>query len=287
MWTRGQVNKGNGYAEIVRDGSNVPVKIIPVRPHRVTPEILRNDDESQGLSRGDLIYHVAFDLSDKTSSHDYSEPELKVPCEDMLDMRSKLTKEGITGIGVIQQAREGIGLGIQAERFGANYYGTMGMPRVVVNMLSKMGPEDQKRFRKQWSEIYGSKNNPEDIAILPGGEAKLHILDLNPNDADLLNTRKFTVEEIARWYGLPPHLLQLISSSSSASLEQLGVEFVNYSLMPWLKRQEEELMVKLLTEEDLRAGIQIRYDVDNLQKRGSGFPDVCLCQNDAVWFHDE
>jgi len=266
LMTRGQVNAGNGYAEIVRDGRDNPVSILPIRPHRVTPRILR--EPLNGFDKGDLVYEVSFDEDDRSLYRKSAEDSSSVMLHsrDVLDFRSKLTHEGITGLGVISYARESIGLGIQAERFGAKYYGREGMPKIIINVLSRMNEAAQRDFRKQWKDIYGQNSNPEDIAILPDGEAKIHVLDLNPNDADLLNTRKFTVEEIARWYGVPPYLLQLMINSGSVSLEQLGVEFVNYSLMPWLCRQEEELEAKLLSPEEQREGFRIRYDVDNLQK---------------------
>lgn len=269
LMTRGQVNAGNGYAEIVRDGNNKPVEIVPFLPRQVEPEVLRQDDPLEGFKRGDLVYKITFEDSDReirSRQSDESKNTMTLHSKDVLDFRSKLTHQGITGMGVISHARDSIGMGIQAERFGAEYFGSKGMPRLIVNVLGKMTGEAQKEFRRQWKELYGNASNPEDMAILPDGEAKITILDLNPNDADLLNNRRFSVEEIARWYGIQTHLLQLMMNGGSINLEQFGVEFVNYSLMPWLHRQQEEYNAKLLTRDELARGLVIRYDVDNLQK---------------------
>lgn len=267
--TRGQVNRGNGYAEIVRDGGGQVAALLPIRPHRVTPKILTAGMAELGFEAGDLVYEIAEDSDDRDIRAQRRDKQGRkvtyLGADEVLDIRSKLTHEGIVGMGVVAHAAETIGLGLRTEEFGAKYYGTNGMPRIIINVLSKMSADAQRDFRKQWQETYGENSDPSSVAVLPDGEAKIHVLDLNPNDADLLNTRKFTVEEVARWYGLPAHLLQQVINGST-DLEQQGVEFVNYSLMPWLHRQQEEFDTKLLSEEERAQGYCIRYDIDNLQK---------------------
>lgn len=94
---------------------------------------------------------------------------------------------------------------------------------------------------------------------------KLHQLGVPPEDAQFLETRKFTIADVARWFNLPVHMLKDLERSTHNNIEHQGIEFVKYSLRPWLIKFEQEYESKLLTEEQIRSGrYQIRHNANAL-----------------------
>ena len=225
-----QVNAGNAYSMIERrqiDGK--PVALWPVHYTRVTPR--RAVD-------GGLLYEVRND-NDKP---DY------IDAADMLHCPSMMSDDGIMGKGVIRNARESIGFGLATERYGANWFQGQGIPRVIVSHPSKLSPEARMNFRKEWREIHGGATGDR-VALLAEG-ATISPLNLSQEDSQFLQTRQHNIEEIARWYGVPPHKLQHLLRATFSNIEEQNIDFVIDSLIPWLKIWEQELWRKLLTPEE-------------------------------------
>lgn len=233
MW-QWQVNSGNAYAEIVREGDRPDGAVIalwPLAPWRVRME---RDDS------GSLYYTV---LNEETRKWDELEPER------MLHIPSVITMDGITGKGVIAHARESIGAGLAMVKYGANWFGDNGgVPRVVVEHSGKWDDTQRSAFRKEWAEVHSGPEGSK-IAVLGGG-AKANPLTISAEDSQFLETQQHTVEEIARWYGVPPHMLQHLLRATFNNVENLGIEFVQYSLIPWLRVWEQCVWQKLLTPDE-------------------------------------
>lgn len=227
-----QVNRGNFYAEIQRETGmdRRPVAYWPIHSSRVT--VLRDAETDE------LVYKVA---------NNRGEPSF-IPARDMLHVPSMISDDGIIGKGVIQHARESIGFGIATERHGANWFGKGAVPRIVINHTGKMDTEARAEFRKEWAEIYGGPDGSK-VALL-GADATVTPISVSAEDSQFLFTRQHNVEEIARWYGVPPHMLQHLLRSTHNNIEHQGIEFVVYSLIPWLKLWEQEYWAKTLTEEE-------------------------------------
>lgn len=225
-----QVNAGNAYAIIERDALTLrPVNLWPVHYTRVTP---RYDDA------GSLVYEVREELG-KPRYYDAA---------DVLHVQSMMTDDGILGKGVIRAARESIGFGLATERYGANWFQGQGIPRIVVSHPSKLSPEARMNFRKEWKEIHAGPTGDR-VALLQEG-ATLTPLSISQEDSQFLETRQHNIEEIARWYGVPPHMLQDLRRATFSNIEHLAIEFVKHSLVPWLKLWEQQLALKLLTPEE-------------------------------------
>lgn len=229
MW-QWQVNWGNAYAEIEREG-NVPdgkvVSLWPLHPERVEP--CRDVN-------GVLYYKVA--------SQDGGEP-VELEAWQMLHIPSILTGDGIVGLGVISHARETIGVGIAQEKSGAHALGGGNMPRMALEGAGDWNDDTRKSFRKEIDEIYAGADGSK-IALLKG-TAKLVPLSFNAQDSQFLENREFNIDEVARWYGIPPHLLQHLLRATFNNIEELGINFVQYSLIAWLKIWEQSIAQKLLT----------------------------------------
>jgi HK97 family phage portal protein len=232
MW-QWQVNWGNAYAEIVREGDDpeAPLESLwPIHPSRV--EVCR--DES------DYLYYKVREERGGGS--------VELDPWRMLHIPSIITYDGVSGHGVIGHARESIGAGIAAEKYGAHWFGGAAVPRAVIKTAGTWQPEARKAFREEWEEIYGSPDGHR-IALLQGG-ADITPLSLSAEDSQFLETRQFGIEEIARWYGIPPHMLQHLLRATFNNIEHLGINFVQYSLIPWLRIWEQCVWQKLLTESE-------------------------------------
>jgi HK97 family phage portal protein len=224
-----QVNAGNTYAEITRR-NGIAAELWPIHYSRVRVVI---DDETD-----ELLYEVRSDGGRK----DY------IPMANMLHVPSMMTDDGISGKGVIRHARESIGMGLATEKYGAAWFGKGGIPRIVVEMPQTWQPDARAAFREEWATVYGGPDASR-VALLQGG-AKAVPINVTNEDIQFLVTRQHNVEEIARWYGVPPHMIQHLLRATFNNIEHLGIDFVTYSLMPWLKLWEQELWAKLLTEEE-------------------------------------
>lgn len=243
-----QVNAGNAYSMIERRQiDSQPVSLWPVHYTRVTPR--RADD-------GGLIYEVR---------NDNAKPSY-VDSMDMLHCPSMMSDDGIMGKGVIRNARESIGFGLATERYGANWFQGQGIPRVIVSHPSKLSPEARMNFRKEWREIHGGATGDR-VALLAEG-ATVAPLNLSQEDSQFLQTRQHNIEEIARWYGVPPHKLQHLLRATFSNIEEQNIDFVIDSLIPWLKIWEQELWRKLLTPEE-QASMFFEFNVMALLRGNS------------------
>jgi HK97 family phage portal protein len=231
MW-QWQVNRGNCFAEIVREGDDQEgdlVALWPIAPTRVKIE----RDEL-----GNLIYEVRMNAG---------EPSLYLEPWQMFHVPSIITHDGIAGHGVIEHARETVGSGIAMEKYGANWFGQNGgVPRIIIQHQQKWDDTQRKAFREEWMAMQGGPDGSK-VAILGGG-AEAKPISISAEDSQFLETRQFNIEEIARWYGVPPHLLQHLLRATYNNVENLGLDFVKYSLLPWLKLWEQAIWHKLLRE---------------------------------------
>lgn len=221
-----QINAGNCYSEIQRNARDFPVALWPIHHSRV--RVIRDDSEQ-------LLYEVRNNDGTKV----YIEPE------NMLHVQSTMSDDGITGKGVIRQAREAIGFGIITEQYGAAWFSTGGIPRVVVESPSKWTPESRANFRKEWQEIYGGSDASR-VGLMTEG-SKLHQLNIAQEDSQFLTTRQHNIEEISRWYGVPPHKIGHLLRATFSNIEHQSIEYVTDSLLPWLVQWEQALNNKLLT----------------------------------------
>jgi HK97 family phage portal protein len=231
-----QINWGNGFAEIERNlRTGEPLALWPIHAGRVNattkydteefetyPYKVRNDDGSFALMRRSELLHIP----------------------------GVFPEDGHWGKGVIEYARESIGGALAVDRHGYAYFGSGAQPKALIKLPASMinDPEKRKLWRKEWNEIHSAPDSSE-VAILPPDGEYQHISITN-EDSQFLETRKFSVSDIARWYRLPAHMLgEYEKAASYASVEMQGIEFVTYSLMPWLRKWEGQLNLKLLTPE--------------------------------------
>lgn len=239
---------GNAYAEIRKDNAGRVASLDLMDPNDVQPERVK----------GKLRYkYKVSDVLDSTTV-------FHVP---------GLGWDGVQGYSPITIARQSIGLGIAAERFGASFFGGDGWPAVAAEFPGKMTPEAQDRFRASWKQTFSGAEKGHRLAVLEQG-MKLNAFGLSQKDSQFLETRAFQVEEICRLYRVPQHkLFHKPNERPGGNMEQEDVEFVQDTLRPWTIRIEQEINRKLIPERErpdlyaeflldgrLRGDIKTRYD---------------------------
>jgi HK97 family phage portal protein len=203
----------------------------------------------------------------------------KVPNHDIVHIRRFSLPAALVGLSPIQQARQAIGLGLAADRYGARYFGDSANPSAVLSTDQDLPEATAERAQKSWIASHGGRRHP---AMLSGG-LKYEAISITPEESQFLQTRQFQAGEIAMLYGIPPHMLGQTDRTTSwgSGIEQQGIGFVRYTLRPWLSCIEAALstllprnqMVKFDVKDLLRGDILARYQAYN-QGRTGGFLSV-------------
>lgn len=173
-----------------------------------------------------------------------------------------LSMDGIEGKSPIQIARESIGLGMSMQKFGARFFGKGANPDFILEHPAKLSPQAISNIKSEWKRDASGIANSHLPRVVEEG-MKVTKLSLAPEESQFLESRKFQITEIARWFRLPPHMIGDLSNSTFSNIEQQDIGFVKYSLSPWLKRWEQELNRKLLNESEKKDTF-IEFNLDGL-----------------------
>ena len=216
---------GNAYAQISWDSITGRVTgLWPMRPDRM--KIKRVDGQLEYTYQSETLGFFTF-----------------TP-QNVLHIKG-MSINGVTGLSPIGYAREAIGLGLAAEDFGSRFFANDARPGIVLEHPGRLSEQGYKRLKKDWVSKYGGLPNKHKVALLEEG-IKVHEIGIPPEDAQFLETRKFQVNEIARIFRIPPHMIGDLERSTFSNIEQQSLEFVIHTIRPWLVRWEQALNKKLL-----------------------------------------
>jgi HK97 family phage portal protein len=224
---------GNAYAEIERNGAGRVVSLWPLLPDRTEP--------FRDVQDGKIKYRTILEHGES----------VVLPSELVLHIPG-LSFNGLVGRSPIQLQRESIGLSLSTEKYGQAFFANGARPGGVLEHPSKLTEEAQKRLRTSWNEMHQGLEKQHRIAILEEG-MQYKPIGLPPDDSQFLETRKFQVTEIARIFRVPPHMLADLERATYSNIEQQSLEFVTYTLRPWLVRWEQALFSKLFTPSEQNA----------------------------------
>lgn len=236
------INFGNAYAEIVRAGNQI-VELWPIHPTRCRPARNANG----------LYYEVTLN-SGQIEPFDKSE---------ILNIVGHLSTDGITGRGVIDFARECIGAALANQDYQSAYFSNGAVPRGVVTHPNKMPPEARNQFREEWNKIHRGGGNYGKLAILWEG-MKYEAISDNAQESDAINKMRFSTEEVARWYDLPPHVIRDLTRSTNNNIESEQRSLLIDSYGPRITRVEASLHQQLLTKQQQRSNYYFKFNVDAL-----------------------
>lgn len=218
-------NWGNSYSEIVEDRGEII--LWPIHPSRV--------DKPRITESGRKVYDVRNDKG----------PPTVLDASEMLHIPGALSEDGISGKGIISLARESIGGAIATDRHGAAFFGNGARPGGVLSHPTKLEEAARNNLRREWKHVHGGPDKAGDIAVLYEGVTYTPISVPN-NDAQFLETRTFNITEIARWYRVPPYMLADLTKATYSNVEFMGIEFVIYTMLPWLRRWEDGINRQLI-----------------------------------------
>ncbi len=251
---------GNAYAQIIRNGRGEVIALYPLMPDRMTVD---RD------SRGRIYYEYARSESDANTLGKKSSVILSP--EDVFHIPG-LGFDGLVGYSPIAMAKQAIGMGLACDEYGASFYQNGAQPGGVLEHPNVL--KDPKRVRESWNAIYQGSKNAHRIAVLEEGMTYKPIT-ISPEQAQFLETRKFQIDEIARIFRVPPHMIGDLEKSSFSNIEQQSLEFVKYTLAPWISRWEQAIQRSLLLMSE-RTRYFARFNVEGLlrgdyQSRMNGY----------------
>lgn len=180
--------------------------------------------------------------------------------------------DGLVGYSPIAVAKNAIGLSIATEEYGAKFFANGATPGGILEYSGVI--KDPDSVRGAWNRGFGGSSNSSKVAVLEEG-MKYTPISISPDEAQFLDTRKFQISEIARIFRVPPHLIGDLEHSTFSNIEQQSLEFVTYSLQPWLVRWEQGICRALLSEDE-KKDYFAKFNVDGLlrgdyQSRMSGY----------------
>ena len=251
---------GNAYAQIIRNGRGEVIALYPLMPDRMTVD---RD------ARGRIYYEYTRSDSDANTLGKKSSVILSP--EDVFHIPG-LGFDGLVGYSPIAMAKQAIGMGLACDEYGAAFYQNGAQPGGVLEHPNVV--KDPKRVRESWNAIYQGSRNAHRIAVLEEGMTYKPIT-ISPEQAQFLETRKFQIDEIARIFRVPPHMIGDLKKSSFSNIEQQSLEFVKYTLAPWISRWEHAIQRSLLLMSE-RTRYFARFNVEGLlrgdyQSRMNGY----------------
>ena len=218
---------GNAYSEIRPGAAGAVTELWPLHPSRMKVERIEN---------GRLRYKYREESGAET-----------VYTQDQIMHLRWLSDDGVNGMVPIELARDAIGLARACEIHGAAFFGNGARPGVVLSTDNTISAEAAEMLRNNWERMHRVAERSNRTAVLMGGLKPVE-LGGNNQEAQFLEARRFQVEEICRLYRMPPHLVGDLTRSSFSNIEQQSIDFVQHTLLPWLRRFETAIARDLITD---------------------------------------
>lgn len=233
--------RGNAYAQIVPSRDGTISQLVPLHPDRVEVKV---------TDRGRIQYH--FMREDGTRR--------VFPWSQILHVRN-MSLDGLVGLSAIELAREAMGMSLAAEEYGARFFANDSTPGGVLVHPNRLDEKVHKRVKDSWRSAHAGVKNAREIAILEEG-MKFEPISINAKDAQFIEARQFQVEEIARVFNLPPHMLKDLRRATFSNIEDQDLAFLKYSLRPWLVRWQQALVRDLVMLVDDVENLDFEYFIE-------------------------
>ena len=198
---------GNAYSQIIRNGKGEVIALYPLMPDRMTVD----RDE-----KGQLYYSY---LTGNDDAPTMKGSTVNLSPSDVLHIPG-LGFDGLVGYSPIAMAKNAIGMAIACEEYGAKFFANGAQPSGVLEHPGTL--KDPSRVRESWQSTFGGSHNANKVAVLEEG-MKYTPISISPEQAQFLETRKFQINEIARIFRVPPHMVGDLEKSSFSNIEQQKV----------------------------------------------------------------
>lgn len=243
--------RGNAYAQKILNGAGRVIELWPLPPDKVQIEVTSGGEKK-------FFYHK-------------NGVRLALDSDEIVHFKG-LSTDGIRGLSPIDCARESIGVALATEEHGARFFSNGASPTGVLEHPASLSDEAANRIRQSWEERYAGSSNAHRVVVLEEN-MKWHQLSLTNEQSQFLETRKFQISEIARWFRVPPHMVGDLERATFSNIEHQALEFVTHTLRPWLVRIERTLLnsvfsadeareyvLEFLADALLRGDIKTRYE---------------------------
>ena len=238
---------GNAYAQIIRNGKGEVIALYPLMPNKMSVDRDAN---------GQLYYQYTRSTEEAPTMKGVT---VNLRPSDVLHIPG-LGFDGLVGYSPIAMAKNAIGMAIACEEYGAKFFANGAAPGGVLEHPGTI--KDPQRVRESWQSTFGGSGNSNKIAVLEEG-MKYTPIGISPEQAQFLETRKFQINEIARIFRVPPHMVGDLEKSSFSNIEQQSLEFVKYTLEPWLVRWEQTIQRTLFSPEEKKSYFA-KFNVEGL-----------------------
>lgn len=239
---------GNAYAQIIRDGRGRTLALYPLLPSKM---------EVSRAANGEIYYTYHRDWDENRMGTGLGAVTLRG--DEVLHIPG-LGFDGLIGYSPIAMAKNAIGMAIATEEYGATFFANGANPGGVLEHPGVV--KDPQRVKDSWNSAYQGSKNAHRVAVLEEG-MKYQTIGIPPEQAQFLETRKFQINEIARIFRVPPHMVGDLEKSSFSNIEQQSLEFVKYTLDPWVVRWEQSLQQSLILPSE-KPSVFVRFNLDGL-----------------------
>jgi phage portal protein, HK97 family len=215
---------GDSFHEIERNGAGLPIALWPIHPLNVAVERVA----------GQKRYRV-----------DVGGSPVILPAESVLHVQGFSLGDGLRGLFPVSVARNAIGSALATDSYAAKWFNGGGQPAGVLSHPAKLGPVATKNIADSWKQR--ALTDAQRIEVLEEG-MKYTPISLSPEQSQALESRRYSVSEVARLFLIPPHLLADLDRATFSNVEQQSIEYVQHCLMPWCRRIESEMTYRLLDD---------------------------------------
>jgi HK97 family phage portal protein len=237
--------RGNAFVVVERDRDGNPVELVPIAPDRCT--MMLSDD-------GEMYYRI------NSRRLGYG---LVVPPDDMIHLKN-ISLDGYVGASPIAIAQDVLGLALATQQHGATLFRQGGQVGGVIKFPGALSKEAADRIANSWRETHAGVQNAHKVAVLEEGGDFTKIAITN-EEAQFLESRRFSVIEICRLYGVPPHRLGELDKATLNNIEQQNQQYVDNALAP-IARAIEQLFNHHLLFEDERSFLECKLDFDDMTR---------------------
>lgn len=249
MMTAWAIGWGNAYAEIVRNEFDEIVELWPIHPSRIPECNIKRSDTGQ------LYYLVNTDDGRR----------IEMQARNIFHYAGPLSENGISGKSTVMWMADTLGVAKATADHTAAFFKNGATPGIVVEAPGNLSPDVRKELRESWKDLHAGSKNAHNMLLLWGG-AKANPIDINPSDAQLLESRQFSVGDVARALKLPPHMLGDLDRATWKNIEEQNIQFVVHSLGPWLQRWQSAVCRQLLTPAEKSERLEPLYRVEEMTR---------------------
>lgn len=190
---------------------------------------------------------------------------LSISPDDMIHIKS-LGPSIKTGKSVIQTHAETIGLGLDARKFASGFFGSNARPAGILSVKTPINSGSWANFKSMWQEAQNKLRSEENKTILLPAELDYKALTVSPVDTELLSMMKLNRSEIAGIFNVPAHMINDLEKATFSNISEQTIQFIRYSVMPWVVNWEQELNRKIFTEAERKAGYFVKFNLAGIMR---------------------